>query len=52
MHPKTLKHNPVSPEVEALFGKHNNDPEALLGVYSVCVIQPAQARLLHIWLGI
>lgn len=32
MHPKTLKHNPVSPEVEALTEKHKHDPEALLEV--------------------
>jgi NADH:ubiquinone oxidoreductase subunit F (NADH-binding)/NADH:ubiquinone oxidoreductase subunit E len=32
MHPKTLKHKPVSPEVEALTAKYNHDPEALLEV--------------------
>ncbi len=32
MHPKTLKHKPVSPEVEALSEKHNHDPRALLEV--------------------
>ena len=32
MHPKTLKHKPVSPEVEALTEKHKHDPEALLEV--------------------
>lgn len=32
MHPKTLKHNPVSPEIEALSQKHDRDPKALLEI--------------------
>jgi len=32
MHPKTLKHNPVSPEIETLSGKHNCDPASLLEI--------------------
>jgi len=32
MHPRTLKHNPVSQEVETLTEKHNHDPKALLEI--------------------
>lgn len=32
MHPKTLKHNPVSPEIEVLSQKHDHDPKALLEI--------------------
>jgi NADH:ubiquinone oxidoreductase subunit F (NADH-binding)/NADH:ubiquinone oxidoreductase subunit E len=32
MHPKTLKHKPVSPEIEALSGKYDHDPKALLEI--------------------
>ena len=32
MHPRTLKHNPVSQEVETLAGKYDHDPKALLEI--------------------
>jgi NADH:ubiquinone oxidoreductase subunit F (NADH-binding)/NADH:ubiquinone oxidoreductase subunit E len=32
MHPKTLKHNPVSPEIEVLSQKYDHDPKALLEI--------------------
>ena len=32
MHPKTLKHNPVSPEIETLSQKYDHDPKALLEI--------------------
>ncbi len=32
MHPRTLKHKPVSQEVEALTGKYDHDPKALLEI--------------------
>lgn len=32
MHPKTLKHNPVSPEIETLSEKYDHDPKALLEI--------------------
>ena len=32
MHPKTLKHNPVSPEIEELAGKYDHDPKSLLEI--------------------
>ena len=32
MHPRTLKHKPVSQEVETLSGKYDHDPKALLEI--------------------
>ena len=32
MHPKTLKHNPVSQEIETLASKYHDDPKALLEI--------------------
>lgn len=32
MHPRTLKHKPVSQEVETLSGRHDHDPKALLEI--------------------
>ena len=32
MHPKTLKHNPVSPEIEELARKYDHDPKSLLEI--------------------
>jgi NADH:ubiquinone oxidoreductase subunit E len=32
MHPNTLKHNPVSQEIDTLSGKYNHDPKALLEI--------------------